>query len=368
MNAQARTIETELMERETAPIDIGAMLQISRAEIDGQIATAKAYPRSVTAFVREARELVCMDEETAESCIYSLPRGKDGNGNKKFITGASARFAEIICHSWGNNRAGGRVVEVGKDTITAQGVFHDLEKNTQITKEVTRSIVDSYGKRYKADMVNVTGNAGISIALRNAILAGIPQALWLPIYEAARMAAVGDVTTLVARRAAALAWFAKVGVSPEAIFAKLDIEGVDDIGIEELETLVGIKTAIRRGDYTPERAFAKEPESTVKAATTASSMGEVAEGIAAKRAEKAKANGKPKQAASSQASADPAPEGAGPLAPLIDPAKLRGRIFVAESLEEIDEAAADISLLAEGDEKDEINELFLKRRSEIEAR
>lgn len=258
-NENANAIEGDLLEAE-ARVDIGTMLQISRAEIDGQIATAKAYPRSVHGFVKEARQLVTMDEETAESCIYSLPRGKNSDGSKKFITGASARFAEIICHSWGNNRAGGRVTEVGKDTITAQGVFHDLEKNTQVTKEVSRSILDSYGKRYKADMVNVTGNAGISIALRNAILAGIPQALWLPIYEAARMAAVGDVTTLVERRANALAWFAKVGVSPEAIFAKLDVEGVEDIGIDQLETLVGIKTAIRRGDYTPERAFAAEAD------------------------------------------------------------------------------------------------------------
>src|SRR5690348_164116 len=54
--------------------------------------------------------------------------------------------------------------------------------------------------------------------------------------------------------------------------------------------------------------------------------------------------------------------------PLVDGGKLRGRIFIAESLEEIDEAAADISLLPEGDEKHEINELYLKRRAEIEAR
>jgi hypothetical protein len=277
------SVAAELMEREIAP-EMGAMLQISRAEIDGQIATAKAYPRSVAAFVRESRELVTLDEDTAESCIYSLPRGKNNDGTKKFLTGPSARFAEIICHSWGNNRAGGRVVEVGKDTVTAQGVFHDLEKNTQITKEVSRGILDSYGKRYKADMVNVTGNAGISIALRNAILAGIPQAIWLPIYETARMAAVGDVTTLVSRRAHALAWFAKVGVAPEAIFARLDVEGVEDIGIEQLETLVGIKTAIRRGDYTPERAFAPEAPSTTHATTDTASIGDLAARLSEKAA------------------------------------------------------------------------------------
>lgn len=351
-----KTPEPELMDRDEpeARVDLGTMLQISRAEIDGQIATAKAYPRSVSAFVRDARELVCLDEDTAEACIYSLPRGKDSAGNKKFITGPSARFAEIVAHSWGNNRAGGRVTEIGKDTITAQGVFHDLEKNTQVTKEVSRSIVDSYGKRYKADMVNVTGNAGISVALRNAILAGIPQALWLPIYEAARMAAVGDVTTLNARRNAALAWFAKVGVSPEAIFAKLDVQGVDDIGIEELETLVGIKTAIRRGDYTPERAFAAEkPEQAAKV----TSMGDR---LAARR-DPASPAPEPMLAA------EPAPAGQDPAGDnaIVDPVALRRALHLAEDLDALDAAAADIGLLPVGEVRDEIGELYRSRERDL---
>lgn len=276
MNAQMRSAEPELMEREVAP-DSAALVAIQRAEIDGQIATARAFPRSVSGFMREARELVTVDEETAESCIYSLPRGKDRDGNKKFITGPSARFAEILAYSFGNNRWGGRVVAVESETISAQGVFHDLEKNVQVTREVQRSILDTYGKRYKADMVTVTGNAGVSIASRNAILAGIPQALWLPLYEAARMAAVGDVTTLSTRRANALAWFGKVGVSPESIFAKLGVEGAEDVGIEHLETLVGLKTAIRRGDVTPERAFAPEHDAaSVPGATSAAGMADVA--------------------------------------------------------------------------------------------
>jgi len=274
------TNEPEVMDRDTPAVEVGTMLAITRAEIDGQIATARAFPRSMASFMREARELVSLDEETAESCIYSLPRGKNQDGSKKFITGASARFAEILQHTFGNNRAGGRVVSIDKDTITAQGVYHDLEKNVQITKEVQRSIVDSYGKRYKPDMIGVTGNAAISIALRNAVLAGIPQALWLPIYEAARQASVGDITTLTSKRANALAWFAKVGVSPEAIFAKLEVDGVEDIGLEQLETLVGIKTALRRGDYTPERAFAPEQKDT--SAATAS----LGAAVAAKRAGK----------------------------------------------------------------------------------
>jgi len=331
------TNEPEVMDREQA-VEVGTMLAITRAEIDGQIATARAFPRSMASFMREARELVSLDEETAESCIYSLPRGKNQDGSKKFITGASARFAEILQHTFGNNRAGGRVVSIDKDTITAQGVYHDLEKNVQITKEVQRSIVDSYGKRYKPDMIGVTGNAAISIALRNAVLAGIPQALWLPIYEAARQASVGDIPTLTSKRANALAWFAKVGVSPEAIFAKLEVDGVEDIGLEQLETLVGIKTALRRGDYTPERAFAPEQKDT--GAATAS----LGAAVAAKRA------GKTEKVDTSTGEVTGAPTMS--LKAALD------RLHGANTLDELDAVAADFPLIQLKAERDQAHALY----------
>lgn len=279
----------DLVERDVAP-DASALGALVRAEIDGQIATAHAFPRKMAAFMREARELVSLDEETAEACIYSLPRGKErdpatGRMVPKFITGPSARFAEIIMHSFGNNRGGGRIVAVDRETITAQGVFHDLEKNVMVTKEVQRRILDSQGRRYNADMIGVTGNAAVSIALRNAVLAGIPQAIWLPVYEAARETAVGDVTSLSQRRSNALAWFAKVGVSAEQVLAKLGVEGAEDIGLEQMETLVGIKTAIRRGDVTPERAFTPEPEAQTTA--SAAGMADIAAAIAEQRAQAA---------------------------------------------------------------------------------
>lgn len=308
------------------PMDINALATLQRADIDSQIATAREFPRSVAKFMKEAGTLVSIDEEVAEACIYSLPRGKDDQGNKKFITGPSARFAEIIQYSFGNNSAGGRIVATDKETITAQGVYKDLERNVTTTKEVSRRITDKYNKRYNADMIGVTGNAAISIALRNAVLAGIPQALWLPIYEKAKQASVGDITTLTAKRANALAWFAKVGVSEEQIYAKLGVAGLDDIGLDQLETLVGIKTALRRGDYTPERAFA--PEQKEGADTSA-----LATAVAAKRA------GTPSKA----------PEDSG--APVLTLKVALERLHAATSLEELDAVAADFSLIQKATDK-----------------
>ncbi|HET7596026.1 MAG TPA: hypothetical protein VFK15_03780 [Burkholderiales bacterium] len=193
--------------------------------------------------------MVTLSESVAEQCIYALPR--DG----KTIEGPSARFAEVVASAWGNCRAGARVVDDSGEFVTAQGVFHDLERNVAITYEVQRRIVNKRGQRYSADMIGVTANAACSIALRNAILKGVPKAFWEDMYSEARRVIMGDVKTLANRRAAAVAAFQKFGVSAEQITAKLGVGGVEDITLEHLVTLKGLLTAIRDGDTTPEDAF-----------------------------------------------------------------------------------------------------------------
>lgn len=169
--------------------DSGTVALLNKSEIDMQISTAHKYPRSIKRFRDESLAMVTLNEAVAQECIYSLPR--DG----KNIEGPSARFAEVIASAWGNSRAGARVVSDQGDFVTAQGVFHDLERNVAITYEVQRRIVDKNGRRFKPDMIGVTANAACSIALRNSILKGVPKAFWADMYEAARQTAIGDVQT-----------------------------------------------------------------------------------------------------------------------------------------------------------------------------
>ena len=227
---------------------------LNRSEIDQQITTAKRYPRSIKRFVDEATAMVTLNESIAQQCIYALPR--DG----KVIEGASARFGEIVASAWGNCRAGARVVDEGQEFVTAQGVFHDLERNVAITYEVQRRITGKGGRRYSADMIGVTANAACSIALRNAILKGVPKAFWEPMYQKARAVVAGDIKTLANKRAEAIKQFQIYGVTEAQILAKLGREGVADIGIEDLVILFGMLTAIRDGDTTPEQAFAVDSD------------------------------------------------------------------------------------------------------------
>ncbi len=232
----------------------GSVELITRAEYDVQIATARKYPRSITTFCKEAMGLVKLNEQIADDCIYAIPR--DG----KIIEGPSARFAEIILHSWGHTRAGARIVDEDAKFITAQGVCHDLQSNTMITFEVKRRITNKKGHRYSDDMIAMTGNAACSIALRNAITRVIPKAFWDPIYQEARKVVMGDSQTLSSRRAAALEHLAKFGATEEMIVKKLGVVGIEDITLDHLLVLRGIATAIKEGDTTIEQLFS-EPKS-----------------------------------------------------------------------------------------------------------
>lgn len=247
---------TQERETEIVTADSGTVAMLARGEIDMQIATAHKYPRSIVNFRNEVLGMVTLNEQIAGECIYALPR--DG----KVIEGPSARFAEVIASAWGNSRAGARVVSDQGEFVTAQGVFHDLQRNVAITYEVQRRIVGSNGRRYKPDMIGVTANAACSIALRNAILKGVPKAFWAEMYEAARRTVMGDIKTLANRRAEAMAVFQRYGVLPERVFAKLGVAGEQDITLEHLVVLRGIVTAIKDGDTTAEQAFGEEPGQT----------------------------------------------------------------------------------------------------------
>ena len=135
--------------QEIITAEAGTVALLNKSEIDMQVATAHKYPRSVKRFRDETLAMVTLNENVAQECIYSLPR--DG----KNIEGPSARFAEVVASAWGNSRAGARVVSDAGDFVTAQGVFHDLERNVAITYEVQRRIVDKRGNRFKPDMIGV---------------------------------------------------------------------------------------------------------------------------------------------------------------------------------------------------------------------
>lgn len=265
-------------EREVAVTDL-TLQTMMRADLDVQINTAKAWPRSLKAFREEALSTVSLSPEIAESCTYGLPRGKDAQGREKIVEGPSIRFAEIILAAYGNIRVGGRVVMNDGRWVTAQGICHDLQKNTSVTIEVKRSIMqneykwDDLKKKMvrtgrmvpmNDDMQTLAGNATTSIAVRNAVLKVVPKAYWQEVHDTAKRVALGTQETLVDRREKALKYFGEKGVSVERVCQTLGVQGVEDIDLEKLGQLTKFRTSLKNQEATLDSIFPPVAPPTTK--------------------------------------------------------------------------------------------------------
>jgi len=253
-----------------------------KATIDMQISTAKAYPRNVKRALDNSIIMATMDTETAQTCSYSLPRGG------KTISGASIHLAKILAQNWGNLRVEAKVISIEPKQITSQAVAFDLENNLAIKVEVKRSIVDRTGKRFNDDMIVVTGNAGNSIALRNAILSVIPKAIVDKVYNEAKNKITGDIsdkTKLMAKRKQVLDGFKDVyGVSEAEVLKVIGKASIEHIDSDNIVTLIGIAQAIKDGDTSVDDMF--RPKATKTSATETKEV----EKIEVKVSEKQKQN------------------------------------------------------------------------------
>ena len=229
-----------------------ALESLEKADIDVQIATAKRYPRIISQSLQRAKDLACYDPEIAADCTFAVPRA-DG-----MIVGKSVRLAEIMGYAWGNLRYGGRIIDIGDRFVTAQGIAHDLENNIAVSVEVKRSIVGKNGKRYSDDLIRVTSQAAIAIAIRNAIFKVIPQAYADLVWHEAQKVARGEAKGLQPRLAKALEYFKEKGVSSDRVFKLLGIKGPEDVTWEHIDYLLGLAASLKTGEATIDELFPPE--------------------------------------------------------------------------------------------------------------
>jgi hypothetical protein len=229
-----------------ATVDTTMAVAIAKAELDTRITTARAFPRSIQTVAQSIVSLATLNEKTAETMMYALPRGN------KPIVGPSIRLAEIVSQCYGNCVSESRVVAIDRvnKIITAEGLFTDLQTNSTVKASVERRISDKHGRLYSDDMIAVTGNAARAIARRNAILAGVPKVIWEQAYEAAEQCVAGDVATLSVTREKAIKAFAVYGLKPEQVFKLIDVKGEQDIGISEVISLRAMFASIKNGEAT----------------------------------------------------------------------------------------------------------------------
>ena len=241
------------MEVEVININQGELLTAqTRAEVDIQISTAKAYPRDITLALDTIKTLATMDESTAEECFYVLRRG---NSDANKIEGVSVRLAEIIATAWGNLRVQTRIIGNDGKTITAQGICHDLQTNVAVSVEVKRRITDKQGRTYSEDMQVVTGNAASAIAFRNAVLKVIPGAVTKKVIDEIRNVGQGKALTIETRLQRCISNFAKINVSEQQLLSYCGIASFKEITSDLLDDLSGTWTAIKEGTTTVQETF-----------------------------------------------------------------------------------------------------------------
>jgi hypothetical protein len=259
---------------EVQVIDAGAIAALNQSEIEQQVATAHKYPRSIARFRAELVAMATIDQATADSCIYSLPRGRNDDGSKKYIEGPSVRFAEMVASSWGNLRWGAGVIEANDRYVVARGFCHDLQTNSAIAIEVRRRVVGSRND----DMVQLACAAATSIARRNALFATVPRALTQEAYEAADKCATTGQGSFEQHRERTLAAFLEKGAKREQVYAALGVTGIDDITGQHIRLLRRLFSALKDGASLAEvlrPAGEVQAETRARATTTASDISTV---------------------------------------------------------------------------------------------
>jgi hypothetical protein len=222
-------------------------VQLAAALVDKRIATARTYRRSISKFKQEASQLLKEDVETARSAEYAKPVG---NG---VVRGPSVRLAELAAMCWTNLDVEVHEPIVGDKSVSVKAVAWDLERNYRQEAVVTTSILNRQGQRYPAHMVETASLATAAKAKRNAIISVIPRAYIQDLLAVAKQVAGGSEKPLDQRRVDMLDYFARTHkVQAEQVFKVLQIDGLDDITEDLLDTLRGIATAIKEGSQVDE--------------------------------------------------------------------------------------------------------------------
>ncbi len=230
----------------------------------------------------------CLDEldrfpEFASKSYYSIPY-KDGDGGTTFIEGPSIKAAMAMARRWGNCVNGARIFEDTADRIVVEGLFRDYETNTttvrhiSVPKEVWSKKMQRV-TRLREDRLNIAIQAGMSKAVRNAILASLPVSFVDSYFKKSKEIAAGSTltekkggngrqkapVTLQDRLGKAITAFVSAGASQpeiEAYIANLKAQQASDEEI--IQHFIGLWNAVKDGMLPIEEAFkmAETPQKT----------------------------------------------------------------------------------------------------------
>lgn len=229
---------------------------------------AMGKPRNPEKALRDAIAQLRATPEFAKKAYYSIPfQNKDGS--KTIVEGPSIKAATALTGCWGNNVEGAFVGEETEDYIDVSGYYFDFEtgKLTIRPMRVSKTYKTQQGivQKWRKDILDRQIAAGISKAIRNADLAGLPAGVVAAYYAEAKKIAAngGKVVEAEATDSAAMAaeW--------KRILDAFDSMGVVEKELEDYTSrhpglntpeeinahFIGLLNAINEGQITIEEAF-----------------------------------------------------------------------------------------------------------------
>lgn len=239
------------MQTELVPHEISYAVAVQRANFESQLELAQKYKRNMSFVQNRIFSLATLDAETADECVYALPRAG------KTIEGASIRFAEIVKSAYGNCRVATQILEVNikQGYILAQAVFEDIEANTIEYETIRRRITSK-----NEDMINLGCNV---------ILKAIPRPLWNQAFQAVLKTRSGEQAPLEESRKKAIDAMLSLGLTEPQIFELLGIASIIEITEQDVQTMRGYYKGIKNGDLTVEDLV---PAAAVQATASVTSL------------------------------------------------------------------------------------------------
>lgn len=242
-------------------------LRVVKIENDTQQLIATQRPRDEAKLYKAAALELSLSPEFAKTAYYSIPYKDKATGGTTMVEGPSIKAAMALARRWGNCSNGARIVDETDERLTVEGVFMDYETNVRTlrTVSVAKSGYSSATKstyRLREDKLNIAIQAGMSKAVRNAILSSLPASL-VESYmaEAKKLAAGGGkkapgapAETPAARVKKATAAFVKLGVPEQKVedyIGGLSFETDDEV----LAHLQGLYNSIKDGQANLQEVF-----------------------------------------------------------------------------------------------------------------
>jgi hypothetical protein len=239
------------------------------------LAFATQKKRDQSQAMEDAIEQLRAMPQFASKAYYSIPFKKWVNGKQveEIVEGPSIKAATALTGCWGNNIEGAFMGEETDDYVDVSGYFFDIEtgKLTIRPWRVSKTYRGKDGKvqQWRYDMLQKQIMAGVSKAIRNADLNGLPAGYVAEYYaEAKRIAARGgkvqesekqdpadDVKAISQQIENCISRFEEMGVGREDTIGYINRHR--DLENEEMVAahLIGLLNALEEGQVVLEDVF-----------------------------------------------------------------------------------------------------------------